>query len=227
MEELRTGGEPQTTGRGRLLTGLAWAALLVALWLWGREATEVPASVTPTTGDAAAAGRPPAHPLPPARDPLPKARPRVLAIRAMGVRAPVEERGLTPQGAVEPPPYNRPGSVAWYRGGPQPGTLGAAVLVGHVDTAHGRAVFAGLGGVPRGETITVERADGSTAEFTVEDVAVYTKDRFDAAKVYGPHEKGRAELHLITCGGTFDRVRQTYSANVVVSAYLTGGSARP
>jgi len=29
-------------------------------------------------------------------------------------------------------------------------------------------------------------------------------------------------LRLITCGGTFDRTQQAYSANVVVYAALTG-----
>ncbi len=29
-------------GSGRLATGIAWAVLLLGLWLWGREATDVP-----------------------------------------------------------------------------------------------------------------------------------------------------------------------------------------
>ncbi len=45
---------------------------------------------------------------------------------------------------------------------------------------------------------------------------------FDAARVYGPRRGGAAELRLITCGGTFDAATRSYSANVVVSAYLTG-----
>ncbi|WP_171166227.1 class F sortase [Streptomyces sp. I05A-00742] len=214
--------EPRASGHGRLLTGLAWAALLLALWLWGREATEVPATTWPATGDVAAAGRPPVRELPPPHAPLPGAQPERLAVRAMGLSAPIEGHGLTPQGAVEPPAYDRAGTVAWYRGGPQPGSLGAAVLVGHVDTERSPAVFYDLAGLQRGETVTVTRVDGSTADFTVEDVTVFTKDRFDAAKVYGPRDATRAELRLITCGGDYDRTRREYSANVVVSAYLTG-----
>ncbi|MBT2382673.1 class F sortase [Streptomyces sp. ISL-11] len=214
--------EARTSGQGRLLTGTAWAVLLLALWLWGRESTEGHGSATPTTGDVAAAGRPEPRPLPPAHAPLPAAHPQGLAIKAVGVRAPVEDRGLNRAGAVDPPPYGRAGSVGWYRGGPQPGSPGAAVLVGHVDTANAPAVFYDLGSLKPGMTVTVTRSDGSTAEFTVEDVSVFTKDRFDARKVYGPHRKDRAELRLITCGGDYDRAQRTYSANVVVSAYLTG-----
>ncbi|MFF7729660.1 class F sortase [Streptomyces sp. NPDC008001] len=214
---------PRPGSRGRLLTGAVWITLLIGLWLWGREITEGHgSSVTPTTGDVAAAGRPVPAPLPPARPPLPAAEPRTLTIKAAGVDAPVEPRGLNPAGAVDPPPYDRAGTVGWYRRGPQPGTPGAAVLVGHVDTDNAPAVFYDLGSLKPGDTVAVGRADGSTADFTVEDVSVFTKERFDAAKAYGPRDGKRAELRLITCGGDFDRARRSYSANIVVSAYLTG-----
>ncbi|WP_373306711.1 hypothetical protein [Streptomyces spinoverrucosus] len=38
----------------------------------------------------------------------------------------------------------------------------------------------------------------------------------------GVRKSRRAESRLITCGGTFDRTTRSYTANVVVSAYLTG-----
>ncbi|MEV5505272.1 class F sortase [Streptomyces orinoci] len=214
--------EPRTRGHGRLLTGAAWAILLLALWLWGREATEGPSAGAPATGDVAAAGRPPGRALPPPHRPLPGAPPSALTIRTLGLHAPVEGHGLTPQGAVEPPPYQRPGAVAWYRDGTRPGSRGAAVLVGHVDTERAPAVFYDLGSLRRGDTVSIDRADGSTADFTVEEVSVVAKDRFDPVRVYGPHHRDRAELRLITCGGEYDRDRHSYRANVVVSAYLTG-----
>ncbi|ARZ69961.1 class F sortase [Streptomyces sp. HU2014] len=209
------------------MTGVAWALLLLALWLWGRQATDGHGAATPTAGDVAAAGRPADHPLPPAHAPLPGARPQRLAIEAVGVRAPIEDRGPAPLGDLGPPPHGRAGAVGWYRAGPQPGAPGAAVLVGHPGrggTGHAPAPAAlhDLTALEPGEGITVTRADGTTAEFTVEDVSVYTKDHFDARKVYGPRERDRAELRLIACDGDYDRARHAYSANVVVSAYLTG-----
>ncbi|WP_342353942.1 sortase domain-containing protein [Streptomyces eurocidicus] len=126
-----------------------------------------------------------------------------------------------------PPPQGRAGTVDWYRGGPQPGAPGAAVLVAHLGT--GRT---GTGPAPAdrhdltalepGDKITVTRTDGTTAEFTVEDVSVYTEDRFDAHKVYGPRERDRAELRLVARDADRDRARDPHGANVVVSAYLTG-----
>jgi sortase (surface protein transpeptidase) len=134
----------------------------------------------------------------------------------------VVARGLDARGAVDPPPYDQPGVVGWYGAGPKPGAVGAALLVGHVDTETRPAVFYQLSTLKPGETVRVFRGDGKVAEFTVDDVRVLPRDGFDAGLAYGPRQPGRAELRLITCGGSFDRVSRSYTANVVVSAYLTG-----
>ncbi|MGC9376207.1 class F sortase [Streptomyces sp. MH13] len=216
--------QQDATGSGRLVTGIAWVVLLLGLWLWGREATDVREEVSrPATGDMAAAGRPPDVPLPPAHAPLGDAPPQRLDIPALGVRAPVVARGLDAEGAIEPPPFDRPGSVGWYAAGVTPGAAGTALMVGHVDTETRPAVFHEVSTLEPGETIRVVRAGAAgVAEFTVDDVQVLPRDGFDAQQAYGPHRTGRAELRLITCGGTFDRATDSYTANVVVSAYLTG-----
>ncbi|MEU1127228.1 class F sortase [Streptomyces sp. NPDC005899] len=206
-------------GTGRLLTGVAWAVLLLGLWLGGREATG--GSSAPTTGDVAAVGRPLGAPLPPAHEPLDGAAPLRVEIPSMSVAAPVVRRGLDAEGAVEPPPFGTPNAVGWYSAGTEPGTAGAALFVGHVDTETEPAVFYGLSTARPGERIRVSRSDGTVAVFTVDDVHVHTRARFDAEKAYGPRRGGRAELRLITCGGTYDRESHAYTANVVVSAYLT------
>nr|WP_228447592.1 class F sortase [Streptomyces paludis] len=226
--------------------GAAWAVLLLGLWFWGHglgtgpgtgpgDGPGVPRGQSlPTTGDVAAVGRPfVAAALPSARAPLPDVRaansgpdraptPRRVEIPSLGIAAPVVARGLDATGAVDPPPYGTPDTVGWYGDGAEPGAAGAALLVGHVDTAEDAAVFYGLSAAKPGGKVRVTRADGRIAEFTIEDVRVVPLDRFDAKKVYGPRVKNRAELRLITCGGTFDRKARAYTANVVVSAYLTG-----
>ncbi|MFJ1645835.1 class F sortase [Streptomyces sp. NPDC088258] len=231
-----------------MLTGVAWAVLLLGLWIWGRGVGDgLGGRSAPTTGDVAAVGRPPGVRLPPARDPLNDAPgdarrgagsgsghapvaaappavqpPKRVEIPSLGIAAPIMARGLDADGAVDPPPYDLPDTVGWYDGGVQPGAVGAALLVGHVDTEKQAAVFYGLSAAKPGAKVAVTRADGRIAEFTIDDVRVVPRDRFDAKKVYGPREKNRAELRLITCGGTFDTKEHAYTANVVVSAYLTG-----
>ncbi|MFJ5263626.1 class F sortase [Streptomyces sp. NPDC088387] len=213
----------RTSGTARLLTGVAWLVLLSGLWLWGREATDVHHGISaPTTGDIAAVGRPAQDRLPPAAAPLRAAGPQRIDIPGIGVQAPVVARGLDRDGAVDPPPYDQAGVVGWYAAGVKPGAAGTALMVGHVDTETRPAVFYKVSTLQPGERVRVVRDDGRVAEFTVDDVQVVARDHFDAQQAYGPRETGRAELRLITCGGTFDRATRSYTANVIVSAYLTG-----
>ncbi|MFD3545877.1 class F sortase [Streptomyces sp. NPDC058655] len=201
---------------GRLLTFAAWAVLVLGLWLWGRQLTGV---AVPTAGQAGGAVGPG---LPAARAPMPGSSPQRVDVPSIGIQAPVISRSLDKDGAIEPPPYGSPGTVGWWGAGTQPGAAGTALMVGHVDTKSKPAVFFGLSSAQRGEKVRVVRADGSVAEFTIEDVRVYERAGFDPHKAYGQRVAGRAELRLVTCGGSYDKAAKEYTANVVVSAYLTG-----
>ncbi|WP_330238892.1 class F sortase [Streptomyces sp. NBC_00525] len=215
-------GSEGSAGRGRLLTGVAWAVILLGLWLWGRGITDGSGiGSAPTTGDVAAVGRPLGVPLPPAHEPIGGVAPKSVEIPSIGVRAPVVPRGLDADGAIEPPSFDTPQTVGWYGAGTEPGAAGPALFVGHVDTETKPAVFYGLSAARPGAKVDVTRTDGTVAEFTIDDVQVLTRTRFDAQKAYGPRKDGRAELRLITCGGTYDQESRSYTANVVVSAYLT------
>lgn len=216
----------RSQGTGRLLTGVAWVLLLLGLWLWGRGATDLNLS-SPTTGDAAAVGRPADVDLPAAHRPVAGATPQRVDIAALKVRAPVVPRGLDEGGAIDPPPYARAGVVGWYGAGTKPGERGTALFVGHVDTETRPAVFYHLSESKPGDTVRVTRSDGSVAVFTVDDVRVFSRENFDPVEAYGPHHSDHAELRLITCGGRFDRASGTYTANVVVSAYLSGLDGAP
>ena len=108
-------------------------------------------------------------------------------------------------------------SVAgWYTGSPRPGELGAAVIAGHVDSVSGPGVFFRLNLLRPHNLILVRRADDSLAAFRVVSVRMYAKSHFPTAAVYGPAPV--AELHLVTCGGTFDAATGHYLSNVIVFA---------
>ncbi|HET9379600.1 MAG TPA: class F sortase [Streptomyces sp.] len=164
-------------------------------------------------------GRPAATPRTPAVPRrLPPSHATRLRVPYVDVDAPVMRLGLDAGRRMTAPPDDDPNLVGWYRGGPAPGENGTAVAVGHLDTDDGPAVFAGLTELAPGHRVEVRRADDRTAVYTVDAVKSYEKDDFPDKEVYG--SRGRPELRLITCGGTFDR-RSGYSGNVVVFAHLT------
>jgi sortase (surface protein transpeptidase) len=109
-------------------------------------------------------------------------------------------------------------TVGWYRGSPTPGELGPSVILGHVDSYKGAAVFYHLGTLVPGDTFSVEREDGSAPTFIVERVERYKQSEFPTDLVYGPID--HAGIRLITCSGTFNRGAQRYSHNLVVYGRL-------
>ena len=114
-------------------------------------------------------------------------------------------------------------AVGFYTPGPTPGQFGPAVIAGHVDSHQGPAVFYRLGALRAGARISVGRKDGSTATFVVDKVASYPKARFPTTEVYG-NTTSRAELRLITCGGSFDDRSGHYVDNVIAFAHLVSAA---
>ncbi|MGW9447615.1 class F sortase [Streptomyces sp. NPDC055632] len=195
---------------------LAGALLLVDATA-GHDAPPPAARVLPREARAAGADAPDRPG--PAAEPLPASDPVRVLIPLIGVDARLMRLELDEKGKLEPPPPNLPAFAGWYARGTPPGSAGTAVLTGHLDTPTGPAVFHRLGALTRGAGIAVERADGSTALFTVDAVEEYAKDRFPDDEVYGG--SGGPELRLITCGGDWSG-DTGYRANTVVYATLTG-----
>jgi len=142
--------------------------------------------------------------------------PVALRIPAIGLAVSVSALGLNPDGTVQVPTnFQQPG---WFRLGPTPGQLGSAVILGHVDSYRGPAVFFRLRSLRAGDRVEVRLADGVVAHFVVNTVAMYPKEQFPARLVYGSH--GYSALQLVTCGGTFDTHTRSYLSNVVAYTSL-------
>ncbi len=109
-------------------------------------------------------------------------------------------------------------TVGWYEGGATPGEIGSAVILGHVDSYQGPAVFYSLGQLKKGDEIKVAREDGTTAIFEVQNFERYERKDFPTQLVYG--QTDQSVLRLVTCSGIFNRGKQEYSHNLVVYATL-------
>ena len=142
-------------------------------------------------------------------------RPVSIAILAVGVRARVVAVGLRPDRTMEVPEVQQAG---WYELGPRPGEAGPAVIVGHVDSRSGPAVFFRLGQLRRGGRIVIGQAGGLARSFLVERVERRAKEALPVGRIWNRTRK--PVLRLITCGGSFDRSTGHYRDNIIVYASM-------
>ena len=84
--------------------------------------------------------------------------------------------GLNKDKTVEVP--KDPDDAGWYRKGPIPGQNGSSVILGHVDSKTGPAVFYRLKNLDPGDQIAVELSDDTVAHYRVARVARYANRTF-------------------------------------------------
>jgi hypothetical protein len=147
---------------------------------------------------------------------LPGADPVGVAIPRLGISSRLVPLGVDSDGAMEVP--DEPADAGWYRLGPPPGTLGPAVIAGHVTWNQVPAVFFHLSALRPGDVVEVMRTDRRVAVFEVTRVRLFDKAEFPTQAVFGPAD--HAGLRLITCGGEYESSAHRYLGNVVVFARL-------
>lgn len=170
----------------------------------------------PTAAVANEAGRaPPPPPLTSEPEAVSSSRasPVSLTIPTINVATNVIKLGLHKDGTVEVP--ENPDDAGWYSKGAVPGQKGSAVLLGHVDSKTGPAVFYRLRTLSAGDLIAVTLSDRTVTHYKVARVAQYANNDFPAQKVYAG-SPGRPTLNLVTCGGEYNRANGGYQSNVVV-----------
>jgi len=179
-----------------------------------RATTATSTPTPPAVPDAAKRYRAP-------RDVGAVAAPVRLEIPALSIESDLERVGKRTDDTIDVP--KRPARAAWYVDSAPPGQPGAAVMLGHVDSKKGPAVFYRLHELRRGSAVIVYRADGSAVRFVVDKVEQHSKDAFPGVDVYFPTV--RPTLRLITCGGNYVRSAGGYQANVIVFASLARGAS--
>jgi len=219
-----------TPGRRRL--GASVAALVTLALLAGcsgagargAEPSPAPTSPAPTSAaptslarDRAARGAEAARAFRSERGYQATPVPVRIEIPSIGVASSLGQLGRAADRTVEVP--TRWEEAGWYALGPRPGDPGSAVILGHVDSKSGPAVFFRLRELRRGDQVKVTRADGSSVRFVVQRTAQYDKQRFPTDEVYYPTLT--STLRLVTCGGEFDATAGHYRSNIIVFAAAT------
>jgi LPXTG-site transpeptidase (sortase) family protein len=137
--------------------------------------------------------------------------PARISIPSADASGPVDRMGVK-DGALQIPP---PGRAGWFDAGPRPGELGRSVIVSHVDTKEGPALFFNLLKLQRGSPVTVRDRRGALHRFAVVRRREVNKKHFSPSTVYG--DASHPTLVLITCGGPFSE-DTGYRDNVILWA---------
>ena len=98
------------------------------------------------------------------------------------------------------------------------------MIIGHLDTRRGPAVFADLPKARRGDAVVVTDAGGRVRRYRVVNAISVPKAYFPVSQVFAP--TAASTLVLITCDGPFDRHSGHYKWNVLVFARVAGERPR-
>lgn len=179
----------------------------------GREAAGVVLAPPPgPTGTGGAADQSGAAGLPPST-------PTAISIPAIGVRSSLEHLDENPDHSIEVP--RSFASAGWFTDSETPGQIGPMVILGHVDSRSGPAVFFRLGNLRPQDLVMVQRADGRQVSYRITGVREYAKDAFPTATVYA--NTPVPTIRLITCGGQFDPATGHYKSNVIAYGQAVAG----
>jgi sortase (surface protein transpeptidase) len=143
--------------------------------------------------------------------------PAQISVPALGIEAPVESVGLLANGAMALPQFLS--DAGWLGSGPAPGSIGNAVIAGHLDGANGQpAAFWELGRLRSSDAISVITARGTQLRFAVVRIGRYDRQAVPLVAVFGP--SNQANLNLLTCAGPYLQDQQTYRDRLVVYTHL-------
>ncbi|NEM08258.1 class F sortase [Geodermatophilus normandii] len=204
---------------GRALTLAATVAVLAGCAAPGAAGSAAPSPPPATAVPSTPAPSPavPGSDAPAVVDPATVPEPVAVSVPAIGVTDELLELGVLADGTAEvPADFDR---VGWFTGGGRPGARGPTVLLGHVDSTAGPAVFSDLRDLGPGDVVEVTVADGSVARYEVVGTERFPKDEFPTAAVFGATADD--VLRLVTCTGAFDRDARSYVDNLVVTAART------
>jgi LPXTG-site transpeptidase (sortase) family protein len=142
--------------------------------------------------------------------------PRYLMIPKLGVDARVLQVGINANGALGTPANVF--DTAWYTGSAEPGQPGATLIDGHVSSWSTHGVFYAIKTLTAGDSIQIERGDGTILHYQVVKTQIYNVNNVDMKAALTPITPGVSGLNLITCAGDVIKGTNSFSERVIVFA---------
>jgi LPXTG-site transpeptidase (sortase) family protein len=144
--------------------------------------------------------------------------PQYLSINSIGlINAQIEQVGVEPNGAMGVP--TDPNIVGWYKNGPIAGEKGNIVLAAHYDWYNGtKGAFYLLNKASVGDQIVLNN-NSQTKVYQVYEVKYVPNN--DISAVYEAFRNtNKQEITLITCGGVWNVIKNSYEERFLVKAIL-------
>ncbi|MBC7943144.1 class F sortase [Candidatus Saccharibacteria bacterium] len=136
-----------------------------------------------------------------------------LTIPKISIEADIAYVGVAADGSMDISPNQD--DVAWYEYGPRPGDIGSAVIAGHYGSLNGKfSVFSNLSKLEIGDKLQVQDHTGLLVAFVVREIRSYDP-KADATDIFKSND-GKAHLNLITCEGSWNQAKETYSSRLVI-----------
>ncbi len=140
--------------------------------------------------------------------------PRYIKIKKINVYGRVRQMGLNPDGSMQAPINIF--DAGWYNGSSRPGAKGASVIDAHASGPSRQGLFAYLNTLTNGDSIEIERGDGSVLNYEVVHKEVVGRRDVDMRKVMSTYSGVDEGLNLITCDGKWEKNDKTFSDRTIV-----------
>ncbi len=142
--------------------------------------------------------------------------PRALYIDKLDISARILPMSVNTAGSIQAPLniYD----AGWYTGSVKPGQTGAVFIDGHASGPTREGLFAYLDTLNQGDTLQVEKGDGTLLTYKVLHKEVVALSDIDMKKVLLPYGNTLKGLNLMTCTGSWLESEKTYDHRVVVYA---------
>lgn len=144
--------------------------------------------------------------------------PRALYIDKLKVASRILPMSVNKDGSVQAPLniYD----AGWYNGSVKPGEIGASFIDGHASGPTREGLFAYLDTLVVGDTLQVEKGDGTRLTYRVVHTEIVPLEGFDMRKALLPHGRTLKGLNIMTCTGKWVADKNTYDHRVVVYTEL-------
>lgn len=141
-------------------------------------------------------------------------RPRALYIDKLDIAARILPMSVNAAGSIQAPIniYD----AGWYTGSVKPGETGAVFVDGHASGPTREGLFAYLDTLKEGDTLRVEKGDGTELNYKVVQTEVVPLSDIDMKKVLLPHNGVTKGMNLMTCTGKWLPQEKTYDHRVVI-----------